>query len=147
MTVLDANILLYAYNADAREHIRARSWLEALFAGSDWIGLPWLTLWAFLRLSTNTRVFPRPLPAEEAFRTVQVWLEHPRVRIVQPGPRHLSILERLVTENQAAGRLLSDAALAAMALEHGATLASTDHDFSRFASLHWLNPLGDITSS
>jgi toxin-antitoxin system PIN domain toxin len=141
VTVLDANILLYACNADAPEHERAREWLKALFASPQWIGLPWLTLWAFLRISTNPRLFPRPLPAEEAFRTLHGWLRQPRLRVVEPGPRHTEILERFVAENQAAGSLLTDAAMAALAVEQGAVLASTDRDFSRFPDLRWMNPL------
>jgi toxin-antitoxin system PIN domain toxin len=142
LTILDANILLYAYNADAPENPAARSWIESLFSTADWVGLPWLTLWAFLRVSTNARLYPRPLTGEEAFQILGVLLEHPKVRITEPGPRHAEILKRLVMENQAGGRLLSDAALAALAVEHGATLASTDRDFSRFAELRWVNPLG-----
>ena len=142
MTLLDANVLLYAYNADAPEHERARGWLESLFASPEWIGLPWLTLWAFLRISTNPRLFPRPLRAEEAFGILDGWLRLPRVRVVEPGPRHLELLERLVIGNQAAGGLLTDAALAALAFEQGAVLASTDQDFSRFPDLRWMNPLG-----
>lgn len=141
MTVLDANLLLYAYNADAPEHQRARVWLTSLLASPEWVGIPWLTLWAFLRISTNPRLFPRPLRAEEAFQIVRGWLGLPRVRVIEPGPRHLELLERLVRENQAAGALLMDAALAALALEQGGVLASTDRDFSRFAGLGWVNPL------
>lgn len=141
MTLLDANILLYAYNADAPEHERARGWLKSLLASPAWVGLPWLTLWAFLRISTNPRLFPRPLRAEEAFQIVRGWLGLPRVRVIEPGPRHPELLERLVRENQAAGALLTDAALAAVALEQGAVIASTDRDFSRFAGLGWINPL------
>lgn len=141
MTVLDANVLLYACNADAPQHERAWRWLKALFASPEWIGLPWLTLWAFLRISTNPRLFPRPLPAEEAFKILYAWLRLPRVRVIEPGPRHAEILERFVTGCQAAGSLLTDAALAALTFEHGAILASTDRDFSRFPDVRWVNPL------
>ncbi len=145
MTVVDANILLYAYNADAPEHERARRWLKSLLASPEWIGLPWLCLWAFLRISTNPRLFPRPLPPEEAFKILRGWLDMPRVRVVEPGPRHAEILERLVTECRAAGSLLTDAALAALAFEQGAVLASTDRGFSRFPDLRWTNPLEAAT--
>ena len=141
MTILDANILLYAYNADSPEHAAARSWVETLFSESDWVGLPWLTLWAFVRISTNPRLFPRCLRPEEAFKIVRTWLDHPRVKIVEPGLRHAEILQQLAIGNQAGGRLLNDAALAAIATEHGAVLASTDRDFSRFENLRWVNPL------
>ena len=141
MTLLDANILLYAYNVDAPQHQAARRWIEDLFSGSEWVGLPWITLWGFLRISTNPRVYPRPLTAGEAFGIVHGWLALDKVVVVQPGPRHAELLERLATVNRATGPLLTDAVLAALALEHGAVLASTDLDFSRFRELQWLNPL------
>ncbi len=142
MTILDANILLYFYNADAPEHAKVAAWLEKLFNSPGVIGLPWATIWAFLRISTNPRIWPNPKSVEKAFDTVREWLAHPGVRIVHPGPRHAEILERLVGEYQAPGPMVSDAALAAIAFEYGATLASTDRDFSRFPDLRWINPLG-----
>lgn len=141
MILLDANILLYAYNADAPEHKAARLWLDKLLSGPDWIGLPWLTLWAFARIATNPRLFSRPFSAGEVFAVLRSWLALPKVVIVQPGPRHAELLERLVADYQATGPLLTDAALAALALEQGAILVSTDQDFSRFPGLQWQNPL------
>ncbi len=141
MTILDANLLLYAYNADAPEHDAARAWVQGILAGRDWVGLAWLTIWAFLRISTNPRLFLQPLPVQEAFEIVRGWLALPSVVIIQPGTRHTDILEELAVENQAGGPLLTDAALAAMAIEQGAVLASTDRDFSRFPRLQWLNPI------
>ena len=145
MIVLDANILLYAYNADAPEHKPARRWLNGRLEGPDWIGLPWLTIWAFLRISTNPRLFPRPLTVDESFSIVRAWLASPRVVVVEPGPRHGELLEELVRANQAAGPLVTDAALASIAKEHGASLVSTDRDFARFSDLDWLNPLAAPT--
>jgi toxin-antitoxin system PIN domain toxin len=142
VTILDASILLYAYNADAPQHKSSRRWLENLYASPDWIGLPWLTLWAFIRISTNPRLSPIPLPAAEAFQIVRMLLAQPNSTVVEPGPRHAGILERLVEDHQATGPLLTDAVLAALAVEHGATLASTDRGFARFQELHWVNPLG-----
>jgi hypothetical protein len=141
MTVLDANILLYAYNADAPQHRAAAAWLEELLEGSGIIGLSWATLWAFLRISTNGRVWPNPMSPRDAFAVVRRLLMQPDVVVLHPGPRHLELLETLVTETGAIGPLVSDAALAALAIEHGAQLASTDHDFSRFPTLRWLNPV------
>ena len=141
MTILDANLLLYAYNADAPEHDAARARVQGILAGRDWVGLAWLTIWAFLRISTNPRLFLQPLPVQEAFEIVRGWLALPSVVIIQPGTRHTDILEELAVENQAGGPLLTDAALAAMAIEQGAVLASTDRDFSRFPRLQWLNPI------
>jgi uncharacterized protein len=141
VTIVDVNLLLYASQADAPQHRAALAWLRDLFAGSDQIGLPWITLWAFVRLSTNSRVWPQPMPVETAFEHIREWLSQPGVVIVQPGPRHAELLERLVIENRAIGALVSDAVLAALALENGAVLASTDRDFSRFPNLRWVNPI------
>lgn len=123
-----------------RQHAAA-SWLKELFAGNDTIGLPWTTLWAFIRLSTNPRVWPTPMPVAVAFRHVREWLAQPGVVIIHPGPRHAELLERVVNEGRATGALVSDAVLAALAIENGATLASTDRDFSRFTQLRWINPI------
>ncbi len=141
MTILDANILLYAYNSDAPQHKAAARWLRELFAGSEPIGLPWVTLWAFVRISTNPRIWPNPKPAAEAMDLVRRWLSEPGVHLVEPGPRHLDLLGELVTGHRAAGALVTDAVLAAIAIEHGAVLASTDLDFRRFPDLRWQNPL------
>ena len=141
MTLLDVNVLLYAYDKDAPNHLAAAQWIKHLFLGSETIGLPWITLWAFMRISTNSRVLNNPKTAHEAFQIVREWLALPGVVVVQPGPRHLELLERLVIDNRAAGPLTTDAALAAMAIEHGATLASTDREFSRFPNLRWVNPI------
>jgi toxin-antitoxin system PIN domain toxin len=139
--LVDVNLLLYAYNADSPQHGAARNWLDALFDGDDAIGLPWVTLWGFIRLTTNPRVLPNPLPADQALSIVGEWLVQPEVRVVEPGPRHFDILRKLVVADQASGRKSTDAVLAALAMENGATLASSDHDFRRFRGLRWLNPL------
>jgi toxin-antitoxin system PIN domain toxin len=141
VTIPDVNVLVYACEADAPQHKAAVAWLEQLFAGSDVIGLPWMTLWAFVRLSTNPRVWPIPMPPATAFQHIRNWLAQPGVVIVHPGPRHAELLERLVMQSRAAGSLVGDAALAALALENGAVLASTDRDFSRFPNLRWVNPV------
>ena len=141
MTLLDANLLLYAYNDTAPQHAASVTWLENLLSTTELVGLPWVTLWAFLRISTNSRLWPNPKSPLEAFQIVRELLAQPRVRIVDPGPRHVNLLEMFVDESGAIGPKLSDAVLAAIALEHGAQLASTDRDFRRFPSLRWLNPL------
>ena len=146
MTLLDANVLLYAYNADAPEHGIARAWLDRLLASQDWVGLTWLTLWAFLRISTNPRLFPQPLTVREAFEVVRGWLTVPTVVVIQPGARHFDLLEHLAVKSKAGGSLMTDAALAAVAIEHGAVLASTDQDFKRFADVRWVNPLDPSAS-
>jgi len=139
--LLDANILLYAFDAAAPEHPRMRSWLEEHLTGSEDVAIPWITFWAFVRISTNFRLSERPLDPEAAFRVVEGLIGRPQVMIVEPGPRHMQLLEQMVRDGQAAGPRVTDAALAALAIEQGATLASTDRDFSRFPDLRWINPL------
>ena len=141
MILIDVNLLLYAYNADAPQHAAAKRWIEEIFGGDEIVALPWMTLWGFVRLSTNPRVWPSPMKAEDAFEIVRSWLAQPGVTVVEPGPRHFDLLQRMVIECQAAGRMVSDAVLAALALEHGATLATSDHDFKRFSDVRLINPL------
>ncbi len=142
MTLVDANLLLYAYNADAPQQAAAARWLTELLESGEHIALAWVTIWAFLRICTNSRIWSDPLPAKQAFAIIAEWTAHPSVVALQPGPRHPEILERLVVEHQATGGLVSDAVLAALAIENGAFLASTDQDFRRFPDLRWINPLG-----
>lgn len=141
MIILDVNVLLYAYNADDPLHVKVAFWFETLFRESEIVGLPWATLWSFIRISTSTRLWRNPKSVQEAFNIIRKLLAHPNVRVVQPGSRHAEILEQLVFEHRATGPLVSDAVLAALALENGAALASCDQDFSRFAALRWINPL------
>lgn len=141
MILLDANVLLHAYHPQSREHTRAKAWLEETLSGPGPVVLAWPTIHAFLRIGTNPRVFERPFSIREAARIVTSWLELPSVSTVDPGDRHWAILRGLLDEGQVAGPLVSDAALAALAIEHGATLVSTDRDFSRFPGLQWENPL------
>jgi toxin-antitoxin system PIN domain toxin len=143
MTIIDANLLLYAYNADAPQQRIAAQWLAKQLESGEMIALPWVTVWAFIRISTNSRIWDNPRPAKEAFAIVREWLTQPGVIPLQPGPRHAEILETLVSEHGAAGPLVTDAVVAALAMEHGALLASTDQDFRRFPDLRWLNPLGN----
>lgn len=141
MTIIDANILLYAYNADAPQQPAAAQWLKNLLSSGDIIAIPWLTIWAFVRICTHSRIWPNPLPATQAFAIVAGWLMQPGVIVLHPGPRHAELLEGLVVRHNAGGTLLTDAALAALAIENGAILASADQDFSRFPELRWTNPL------
>jgi uncharacterized protein len=141
MILVDANVLLYAYNPRATEHALFRSWLEETLSGSDFVRFAWITLWAFLRISTNPRVFERPLTMAEAETIVASWLAQPVAGVLDPGERHWEILRGLIADGQTIGPLVTDAALAAIAIEHGATLCTTDRDFTRFAGLAWKNPL------
>ncbi|MHB8734068.1 MAG: TA system VapC family ribonuclease toxin [Terriglobales bacterium] len=141
MKLLDANLLLYAYNKAAPQHVRARQWLEAVFVETEAIGLPWVSVLTFLRISTDLRILPRPYTSTEAIAIVQVWLAQPRTQLVGPTELHWDVLQQVVKQGQARGALVSDAHLAALALERGATLCSTDRDFRRFPGLKLLNPL------
>jgi uncharacterized protein len=139
--LVDANLLLYAYHPRAEQHEASRAWLEAVLSGPDLVRFAWLTLWAFLRIATNPRVFELPLSTSEAEDAISSWLAQPAAGILDAGERHWEILRVLVRDGQAAGPLVTDAVLAAIALEHGATVCTTDRDFSRFSGLRWTNPL------
>lgn len=141
MKLVDANLLLYAVDARAPRHRDARAWLEARLGGSETIAFSWSVLLAFLRLSTSPRVFAQPLPGERALDVVDAWLAQPCATVVHPGDRHAAVLRRLLAPLGTAGNLVSDAHLAALAIEHGAELCSCDTDFARFAGLRWVDPL------
>ena len=141
MILIDANLLLYAYYPKAEHHEKSRAWLEAVLAGPDLVRFAWLTLWAFLRIASSARVFDRPLLPSEAQAAISSWLAQPAAGIIEPGERHWDILCALVRDGQATGPLVMDAVLAAIAIEHGATVCSTDRDFLRFSGLSWTNPL------
>jgi toxin-antitoxin system PIN domain toxin len=141
MKLLDANLLIYSVNKDADLHLRAVRWLENVLSGDETVGLSWNVVLAFLRISTRTGLFRRPLEPNAALDLIDRWLEHPLVEIVEPGPAHLSILRQLISTLGTAGNLASDAHLAALAIEHRAELCSCDTDFSRFPGLRWTNPL------
>ena len=141
MILIDANLLLYAYDPRAAEHDASRRWLEATLSGVELVRFAWLTLWAFLRISTNPRVFEHPLSMAEAEAIVSSWLVQPVAGTLEPAERHWEILKGLLHAGQSTGPLVMDAVLAAIAIEHGATLHTTDRDFARFAGLKWRNPL------
>ncbi len=141
MTLVDANVLLYAYHPRAAHHERCRAWVEAEFSSGAAVRIPWATILAFLRIATNPRVFERPLTIAEAEAAVSSWLALPSVSPVDPGERYWDVLRGLLHAAQVTGPLVTDAALAALAIEHGATLCTTDRDFARFPGLRTLNPL------
>jgi toxin-antitoxin system PIN domain toxin len=141
LILVDANLLLYAYHPQDERHAAAKEWLEDVLSGVEPMRFAWLTLWAFLRISTNPRVFERPLLPSEAGAVVSSWLGRRVVDVLDPGERYWEILLSLLRGDQVRGPLIMDAALAALATEHGATLYTTDEDFSRFAGLDWRNPL------
>lgn len=139
--LIDANILLYAADATAREHARAASWLTDQLNGTTRVGMPWESLSAFLRISTHPRASVAPLHPNAAWRFVDEWLAAPPVWIPQPTDRHQEILGRMVVEQRISGNLLPDAHLAAIAVGHGLELCSADTDFARFPEVRWRNPL------
>lgn len=141
MILVDANLLIHAYHSRSPHHAQARTWLEKALSGPDLVRFAWVTLWAFLRITTNARIFERPLSAEEAAEIVSAWLARPNAGIAEPGERHWEILAGLMKDGQATGPLVMDAALAALAIENGATLQTTDRDFHRFTGLSFVNPL------
>lgn len=140
MNLVDVNVLIYAVNSDSPHHDRARLWLEKALSGSDPLGLSWSVLLAFLRITTRRGILERPLPVDQALAYIDSWLRQPVVEVVVPGPHHWTILRTLIATSGAAGNLTSDAHLAALALEGGWSLISTDHDFRRFAGLEVVNP-------
>jgi uncharacterized protein len=144
--LVDANILLHAYHPRSTSHAACRAWLEAALSGVVPLGLAWSTVHAFLRISTSARVFERPLGIGEAVDVVDRWLLQPAVTVVVPGERYWEILSHLVAAGQASGPLVMDAALAALALENGAVVCTTDRDFSRFPGVRTLSPLDEASA-
>lgn len=139
--IVDANLLLYARNTADSRHAMACQLLEQALNGPRRIGLPWQTLTAFVRVATHPRVFPSPLSPEAAAAQVEDWLSAPAAWVPVPGPRHAEILLRWVRDLRLTGPLVSDAHLAALAVEHGTGVWSTDTDFARFPDVNWTDPL------
>jgi uncharacterized protein len=141
MKLLDANVLLYAYDMSSIHHETCRTWLESAFNTDEMIALPWQTILAFVRISTNPRAVKNPLLSTNACAIVETWLERPNAVVVNAAERFWLILRQQILDAQVSGPLVTDAALAALAIEHGATLCSTDRDFRRFQGLKLLDPL------
>lgn len=135
MKVPDVNVLVYSANSQAPQYEEARGWLQRYMFGPEVVGIPWITLAGFLRLSTDQRVMPSALTPGEAITAVETWLSAPAARQVRPGRQHLSILGRLMVTHDIRGGQVTDARLAAIAIEHRATFATFDSDFHRFAEL------------
>ena len=141
MKLVDANLLLYAVDEASPHHATAKAWLEDRLGSSETFAFAWSVLIAFVRLSTNPRVFEAPLTLGEALALVDSWLEQPAVTVVHPTARHTALLRELLAPLGTAANLVSDAHLAALSIEHGAELCSADVDFGRFPRVRWLNPL------
>ena len=141
MILIDANLLFYAQVNSFAQHDAARTWLDAQLNGSSPVGLPWHSLLAFLRIVTNPRVFQRPEPMASASGQVEDWLGSEVTWVPEPTERHREVLGLLLTGGGIQANLVPDAHLAALAMEHGLMLCSTDGDFGRFSNLRWQNPL------
>jgi toxin-antitoxin system PIN domain toxin len=139
----DANVLLSAVDENAPRHRKAREWLEATLSGTETIAFAWSVLLAVIRLSTRPVVFERPLAPEQALDLVDGWLAQPPATVIHPTERHGAVVRELMLPLGTAGNLVTDAHLAALAIEHGAELCSSDADFSRFSGLRWVDPLRD----
>jgi hypothetical protein len=139
--LVDANILIYAVNSDASQHQEARRWLEQILSGTTEVGLAWIVILAFLRITTRAGIMARPLNRGDAIAYVDSWLEQPYVRLVAPGDKHWPIYRNLLNATGTAGNLTSDVHLAALAIEHGAEIYSADYDFRRYPGITHVNPL------
>ena len=141
MKLVDANLLIYAANEQAPRHEGARRWLDTLLSGTETVALPWAVLLAFVRITTNPKIMVPPLSGSDALAYVNGWLALQCVMVPAPTKRHVAVLGDLLAATGIGGNLVTDAHLAALAIEHGATLCSCDSDFARFPGVDWLDPL------
>ena len=141
MTLVDANVLLYAYDSESPYQEAAKRWLEAELSSGRSVRFALVTLLAFVRIASDRRIFSRPLTPAEACSRIEAWLALPNARVLQPGPRTWTLLSELCVSGQAKGAMVMDAHLAALALEHGASIVTTDRDFTRFPDVDLVNPL------
>ena len=144
MKLLDVNVLLYAHNEQAEFHVESRRWLQQTFDEPEPVALPWLVTQAFIRIGTNPRILTPALSLERATRYVGSWLKLPNVTVIEPTPRYWGIFGELLLETGTVGPKVTDAALAALAIDYGAVLCSTDRDFRRFPGLKLLDPLEPV---
>lgn len=140
MKLVDANVLLYAVNESADHHREARAWLDGALSGEATVGFAWIALLAFLRLSTKVDLFPSPLSVDQAMARVDAWLDAPPAVVLEPTVSHPQVLRALLADLGTGGNLVSDAHLAALAVEHRCVVVSYDHDFARFPGVTWERP-------
>ena len=146
MNLVDANVLLYAVNEADPKHGDSVRWLDDALSGRETVGFSWHVLLAFARLSTKVGLFPHPLPVRDALLRIRAWTQQPSSVLVDPTPRHLELLAGLLSPLGAGGNLVGDAHLAALALEHDATVITYDTDFARFPGVRWQPPSEARTS-
>jgi toxin-antitoxin system PIN domain toxin len=140
VNIVDANVLLYAVNTSADKHNESRSWLDGALSGASTVGFAWVALLAFLRLSTRVGLFPAPLTVNDASAQVREWTSQPTSVMLEPTPRHMEVLSGLLSGAGTGGNLVNDAHLAALAVEHRATVITYDNDFGRFPGVSWRTP-------
>ena len=141
MIVPDANLLLYAYDSNSDQQLSAGLWLQQILSGPDTVGLSWISIGAFLRIATNSRLGRSQIPMSSAIGIVDEWLAMRAVRLIVPGEGHWTILKEMLIAGRVQGPVTTDAQLAALTIEHGAILHTADRDFARFPGLRWVNPL------
>lgn len=141
MILVDTNLLLYAEDSLSEYHAAARQWWDEQLSGSQPVGLCWPVLSAFIRIGTNPRLHRRPLTLKEAIERVESWFQQPSARAIQTTAEHWRLFQQMLQSGKATGNLVSDAHLAALAMEHNCILYSTDSDFARFPGLKWQNPI------
>lgn len=139
--LVDANILLYSVDESSPSHLPALAWLTAALNGPRRVGIPWMSLTAFVRISTNARATRHPLAPAEAWQCVEGWLDAPASWVPGPGPAHREILAGLLVTHDVRAGLVTDAVLVALCLEYGLEIVSADSDFARFNDVVWVNPL------
>ena len=137
----DANLLIYANHMTSPSHLASKMWLEDLFSGTEPVGIPIFSLNGFLRFMTHPGIHPRPASFKKAAETVDLWLALPHVRILYPGERHWNLVKKLGLDIRASGNVITDVAIAAIAVEYGAIIHTNDRDFARFPGVRWFNPL------
>lgn len=140
MRLVDANVLLYAVDEDAQHHAASRRWLDEALSGGDAVGLSWIAMLAFVRLTTKVGLYPNPLTVGEAMDQVEAWIATPGAQVVHPTSTHSQTLARLLGEVGSGGNLVNDAHLAAMAVEQRAAVVSYDNDFDRFSGVRRSTP-------
>jgi hypothetical protein len=143
MIVIDANLLLYAYSASSSAHPAAKSWLERTLSQTELVAIPWQSIAAFLRIATNPNLPGERVPMQRAVQIVEQWLARPQVQTLGPTSRHWSLYRQMLLDGQVRGPMASDAQLAALTIEFGGVLHTTDRDFARFPGLRWVNPLAN----
>jgi hypothetical protein len=141
LILVDANLLLYAEDSLSEHHDSVRNWWDQQLSGTAPVGVCWPVLAAFIRIATNPRLHQRPLSPRESCARVQSWFAQPCVQLINPGENHWSLFQEMLKESNAVGNLVSDAHLAALAIEHNCVLQSADTDFARFPRLKWNNPI------